>query len=321
MPSKMTATEAAAFKGVSLQAIHKSLKTKGLPFEKKQNRAFFGHTTARGLFELSFSPQIVAFQIVKGGTGKTSLAHSIAIRASLYGAKVLCVDLDQQANLTQSLGVDAEEMPTMIDVLKKQARITDCIIKVDDGVDLIPSRIENALLDNTLMLERYPLDKVYREPFLKFKNNYDLIVIDCPPALGQSVASIALASDMIIAPVTPEKFSLSGLKISTDEIDNIQSRYQVKIPLRLILNKFDTRTSLSHEILSSLIKHPVFSEKLFKTYVRTSQDFPNAIAEGVSIFEVLKQTAAKEDIDLVTREILNLPLKKELPVSLGKLEG
>ena len=72
---------------------------------------------------------------------------------------------------------------------------------------------------------------------------------------------------MVIAPVTPEEFSLSGLKITKQEISNIEQNFQAQIPFKLILNKFDTRTTLSHEVLSTLIKHPIFGEILFRTYV------------------------------------------------------
>ena len=319
MSSKITAVDAADFLSVSIQAIHKHLKSKNLPFEKNQNRVYFGHDTSKELFNLSFDSKIVAFQIVKGGTGKTSLAHALAVRANLYGARVLCIDLDQQANLTQAFQVNSEELPVMIDVLKDGVNIDDCIVNISSGLDIIPSRIENAILDNVIMLNRLPLDRVYRDRFVELKKRYDLIVIDCPPALGQSVAAVALSADMIIAPVTPEEFSLSGLKISTEEIANIERSYKIEIPLRLVLNKFDTRTSLSHEVLSTLIKHPVFGEKLFKTYIRISQDFPNSIANAQSIFDVIKPTSAKEDVDLLTREILDVNKSKTQGVSLGNL--
>lgn len=319
MTSKFTAIDAANFLGISVQAIHKQLKTKNLIFEKTQNRVYFGHVTAKNIFNLNFTPKILAFQIVKGGTGKTSLAHAIAIRSNLYGAKILCIDLDQQANLTQALQVNAEEQPVMVDILKDGIKLTDAIVKVSEGLDLIPSRIENAILDNVIMLSRFPLDRVYRDRFQELREEYDLIIIDCPPALGQSVAAVTLCSDMIIAPVTPEEFSLSGLKISVQEILNIEQNFGIIIPFRLILNKFDTRTSLSHEVLSTLIKHPIYNEKLFKTYIRTSQDFPNAIASGASIFDNLKTSSAKEDIDLLTQEILGIQKKQLIEVSLGNL--
>jgi len=319
MKAKFTATDAATFLNVSIQFIHKQLKQKSLDFQKTQNRVYFGHSTSRKLFGLKFSSKIIAFQIVKGGTGKTSLAHSIAIRANLYGARVLCVDLDQQGNLTQALQVNAEELPVMVDVIQDGVDLSDTIVNVSDGLDLIPSRIENAIIDNVIMLKRYPLDKIYKDYFNGLKKKYDLIIIDCPPALGQSVAAIALTADMIIAPVTPEEFSLSGLKISFQEVSNLEKNYAINIPFKLLLNKFDSRTSLSHEILSTLIRHPIYGDRLFKAYVRASQEFPNSITNNETIFDHMKASTAKEDIDLLTREILQINSHTSNEISLGKL--
>lgn len=322
MESKITASEAANYLEITLQALHKQLKVKNLVFEKKQNRVFFGHETARKLFKLSFKKKIIAFQIVKGGTGKTSIAHAVAIKANLYGAKVLCIDLDQQGNLTQAFKVNSEESPIMIDVLKEKISIEETIIRISNGLDIIPSRIENAILDNVIMLGRHALDHVYSDIIEPLKKRYDLIIIDCPPAIGQSVAAATLSSDVVISPVTPEKFCLSGLKITSQELTNIENNYHKNIPMKIVLNKFDSRTSLSHEVLSSLIKHSVYGEKLYKTYIRATQEIPNTIAKGTSIFDTLKTTSAKEDIDLLTKEILELKEKSDIhsEISLGKLE-
>jgi len=304
--AKMTAAEAAVFLGVSIQSVHKKLKTKKLEFQKNQNRIFFGYQTAKELFQISFKKRVIAFQIVKGGTGKTSLAYSIATRANLYGAKVLCIDLDQQGNLTQAFGVNAEELPVMIDILKNDVSLENTIVSVSPGLDIIPSRIENAILDNVIMLDKMSLEHVYKKKIDILKKKYDLIIIDCPPALGQSVAAIALSVDTIIAPVTPEEFSLSGLKITYQELKNIEENYRKKIAFRLVLNKFDTRTSLSHDVLSKLMKHTVYGDMLYRSYIRANQEIPNSIAAGYSIFTSLRPSTAKEDMDLITREILEI---------------
>src|SRR5882762_36401 len=117
MRPKKTAKDAAEFSRISVQAIHQMLKKQDLSFEKSQNRVYFGHETARVLFQLPFQFQVVTFQIVKGGTGKTSTACNFAVRANLYGARVLCVDLDHQGNMTDFFKVDACEYPVMVDVL------------------------------------------------------------------------------------------------------------------------------------------------------------------------------------------------------------
>ena len=322
MDSKMTAGEAAEFLGITVQAIHKQLKSRSLKFKKNQNRVYFSHETSRELFRIKFKQKMLAFQIVKGGTGKTSLVYSIATRANLYGAKVLCIDLDQQGNLTQAFKVNPEELPAMIDVLRAGIPIEQTIVNVGEGIDLIPSRIENAILDNAIILGKLSLTHVFKKMLDPLRTKYDLIIIDCPPALGQSVAALALAVDEVVSPVTPEKFCLSGLKITTQELNGLEENYNLKITMKIVVNKFDSRTSLSHEVLSTLIKHPIYGEKMYKTYVRTNQEFPNAIARGQSVFDTLKMSTAKEDIDLLTRELLEItaPSQNKNSVSLGRLE-
>jgi len=310
--TKITASDAAMYLGVTLQSIHKQLKQKNLASFKNQNRVYFGHKTARELFQIDFQKKIISFQIVKGGTGKTSITHSFALRANLYGARVLCIDIDQQGNLTEAFNINAKSSPVMIDILNNNSSMADAIMPISEGLDILPSRIENAVLDNFLMLSKYPLDKVYVELIQEVYKNYDLILIDCPPALGQSVAAATLASDIVVSPVTPEQFSLSGLKISFEEINMLNQRFKKDLIFKIVLNKFDTRTALSTEVLTQILNHELFKNLTCNTFIRNCQEFPNMIYSGSNIFSSLKNTTAKEDIDLFTKEILglNVPNKK-----------
>ncbi len=307
----MTANDAANFLGVTPQYVHKILKTKNFESFKSQNRVFFGYKTSKELFGIKFKKKTISFQIVKGGTGKTSLAQSFAIRSNLYGARVLCIDLDQQGNLTQAFGVTASELPVMIDILQDKATIEETIVSISPGLDLLPSRIENATLDNLIMLGKYSLDRVYSDILNSISKNYDIIVIDCPPALGQSVAAATLASDVIIAPLTPEQFSLSGMKVTFEEITSLNKKFGKNIDIKVVLNKFDSRTALSNEVLAALINHPIFKKLTCRSFIRISQEFPNSIFEGTNIFNSLKTTTSKEDVDLLVREILEIDQKKE----------
>src|ERR1700733_5284857 len=193
---------------------------------------------------MSFQPQVFSFQIVKGGTGKTSLCLGLGVRASLYGARTLLIDLDQQGNLTKACRIKTHDKPIMIEIINQNMSVEEGIVPVFDGLDLLPSRIENALLDSNLMLKRLPLDRVYKEMIEPLKNKYDLILIDCPPALGSSVTAASLASDKIISPVTPSEFSLEGLEITSREVANIEKTFKVTVPVCPVLNEFDPRTSL-----------------------------------------------------------------------------
>jgi chromosome partitioning protein len=306
----MTVVDAAKLKNVTTQAIHKELRVKNLDFNQNSYRVYFGHETARSIFNYSFEKKIISFQIVKGGTGKTSIAHSFAIRANLYGAKVLCIDLDQQGNLTQAFDVNCDNTPVMVDVIDNNDLINEAIISISPGLDILPSRIENAVLDNHLMLNKYPLDRVYKTIINNIKKEYDFIIIDCPPALGQSVTAATLASDMIVFPLTPEQFSLSGLEVSYKEINNINKMFGTSCELKILLNKFDIRTALSNQVLAKILNHKTFKKITCNTFIRNCQDFPNMIYAATNIFSNTKSSYAKDDIDLLTKEILQLEQKK-----------
>lgn len=311
MQPKMTAKDAAEFSNVSVQAIHQILKKQNLHFEKSQNRVYFGHQTSRTLFQLPFPFKIVTFQIVKGGTGKTSTAFNFAVRANLYGARVLCVDLDHQGNMTDFFKVDAEKHPVMVDVLAGEAKFKEGIVKVMPGLDLFASRIDNSVIDSLLMIKKTNLKKVYRDLFLSVKDNYDIIVVDCPPSLGHSVVAAALASDIIIAPVNPDQSAIKGLELTHEEIQDVAKQNDIDIDVRVLFNKFDKRTFLSHGTLEKLIKHDVFGKKIFSTYISVNQELPNAVDKGITIFDSLRDNSAKTDIDLFVREALELDeLKK-----------
>jgi chromosome partitioning protein len=317
MNPKMTAIDAAEFANVSIQAIHQIIKKQNLSFEKSKNRIFFGHETSRKLFNLPFTHRIITFQIVKGGTGKTSLACNFAIRANLYGAKVLCVDLDHQGNMTDFFKINAEEHPVMVDVIDGSASFKDSIVNVSPGLDLFTSRIDNSVIDNQLMLKKVNLKKIYKDLFKSVEKNYDTIVIDCPPSLGHSVTAAALASNIIIAPVNPDPSAIKGLRLTAKEILDVTKDNDIEIDLRVLFNKFDKRTALSHGTLEHLIKDKQFGKRMLATYISVSQDFTNAVAKGETIFDSLRDSSAKTDIDLFVREVMkldSLKLNKNKPV-------
>lgn len=312
MNPKITASEAAEFLGVTRQGLQKKIKQNNFQHAKSQNRIFFGHETAKKIFNISFNNQVIAIQIVKGGSGKTAIAHAIGVRANLYGAKVLYIDLDQQANLTEHFGIDSEDLPVMLDVIKRQANIKECIIEISPGLHIFPSKIDNAILDDTILFNNLALDRVYKDPIDSIRDHYDLIIIDCPPALGRSVGAAALAADQVLAPVSPDKQCLRGLSMLYKHLKELSKMpYGKDVPLKIIYNRFDSRTNLSKKMLTALIEHPIFRNILFDTYVRQNQEFANAYANTCSIYDQLSASSAKEDIDLLTKEILMINKKIE----------
>lgn len=306
MNPKMTLEDAAYYLGRSQAWVYAALQDRGLSLAGQDNCLYFKHATAQALFQIPFSPKVYVFQILKGGTGKTSLALEFAVRASLYGAKVVCLDLDQQGNLTQAFNQQAEDTPVMVDILAEGYELMDALISVEEGIDLLPSRIENALLDEVLRLKKYPLDRVYRAIFQQLKQFYDVIIVDCPPSLGQSVAAAALPADCLIAPVTPEKFALSGLRATYQSLAELKLSYGKNIPCSVVLNKFEDACPRSLEVWQWLTHHSEFRDNVLQSKIRLSSEMPEAALKMGSVFDQLNPTPIKKDLDQLTQNLLEI---------------
>jgi chromosome partitioning protein len=322
MYPKMSVTDAAQILKLENQSVIKRLKSNNLNFEKSKNRVYFGHKTAKALFNScnnsSFTKKcmVIATQIVKGGTGKTALTLNLAVRFSLLGKKVAIIDLDQQSNLTAHCDIDADNLPIMIDIIEGESEIAKSMIEVCEGLHLLPSRIDNAVLDDTILFKSLPLDKVYKKQIDLLKPYYDVIFIDCPPALGRSVGAVALSSDLILCPVSPDKQCLTGLKLLDDGLYELEKRnLGPKTNYKIIFNKYDGRTNASRKILSILFETPHYREHMLKTYIRLNQEFVNYCIKSTSIYDSLQPSSAKDDIDCLAQELIDIFPQLQLQTS------
>jgi chromosome partitioning protein len=303
---KMLASEAAEILDTSIQNVHKKLKQMNLKTNKAQNRIYFGHHVSRKLFNFSFNPKIYSFQLVKGGVGKTVISLMFSIKSALLGAKTLLIEIDQQSNLTRTFKIDASDKPVMIDIITQKIPIDETLLPIIDGLDFLPSRVDNALLDNTLLLGKYPLDKVFSSLLEPLKEKYNAIIIDCPPSIGAAVTSVALTSDIIILPVNPTDYSVAGLELTYRELMELVNTYGKNIEIKILFNKYDGRTTLSFNTLSQLIKQPLFGQKMIQTYIRTNQSIENCLQKGKTIFDTIRNTSEKEDFTAITKELLGV---------------
>lgn len=310
---KLAATYAADILGITLQAIHKQLKIRDLHCPRLGNKSYLTHSISKKLFNLKFDPKRkrIVFQIVKGGTGKTTALHNISCAASLYGARLLLIDLDPQANLTDAFNINADDSPVMIDIIDNHSSIENSIINVEDGIDLIPSRIENVILDNKLAVSRAPLDRIFSSVLEPVENNYDFIFIDCPPMIGHSVTAASLYADLIVAPLNPDKFSAKGLNILKTEIAHLAKQYKKEIFYKVFLNKFSGNTILSDKAIHTTIARESELGNALNSAIRQSQDIPNTTDMNLNIFSTLKKSISRDDFNLLTIELLNINLKEQ----------
>lgn len=253
--------------------------------------------------------QVISFMICKGGVGKTTSTFFTAQRLSAYGARVLVVDADPQGNLTSAFNLDSyglaidADTKILVDVITGKAQAEETIIPVTENLHLIPSTPLNSNLDGKIRDN-------YKNPSLPFKkiltpllNQYDYILIDCAPALNMTNAALICASNMVILPVSPDKFSQIGLNQTIEEVTQIESDFSFTVEKKILFTKYDGREFTSLKYLTDIAEK--YDDLRFKTPIRTSADVKNAITKQEDLYSY-KKSSAKEDYDSFVAELMGL---------------
>jgi chromosome partitioning protein len=221
----------------------------------------------------------------KGGTGKTTATRTLTDVFRRVDLRVLAVDLDPQGNLSDYLDVDPEASPTIGDVLSGRAKARSA---VHDGI--IPANLGLAEAELALggkMGRELALKKALRE----IKDDYDLILIDCPPALGLLTVNALVASDHAMISAEAQYFSLQGVEQALEVIELARENLNPDLEwLGVVLNIADMRTRHSREAFDSLRQH--FGEKLFDTTIRQSIAYAESAERAVSIIDYRPDLAA-----------------------------
>lgn len=290
------------------QSIHKYCSENKIIVESEKNRSYLPPTSVRKYlkgFNFSIPFNVISFQACKGGVGKTSLCYNIAIRAAQHGAKVLAIDMDMQAHLTLAFK-ENENLSALVwqDILEGK-HIRDTIVELHPYLHLIPSHLDNSYLDKKILQSNKVVYTSYVKNHLeKVKEHYDLILIDCAPALSNINTAISLASDKIIIPVTPDIFSFDGVEKTLSELKSIQSSFNKDFDVTILLNRFDAREKNSLDIITNLKN--TYGKLLSQTVIVSSAEIKNSILKQEIIFDCRKNPPVCNDLDAITRELLNI---------------
>lgn len=301
----LSLADLARFTGETMDELRQSLRENDPSSVRSawvQPEAVRAHLEAKGL---TYPHRVVSAQMLKGGVAKTTTVLNLGLRAAMYGARVLYVDLDQQANLSFALGVEDEERPVWIDLVERRALLKDLIVPVGTGLDLVPSNLNNSVLDRTLQSSTRNWAYSVKGPLEAVRDVYDLILIDTAPALSAVNTAVTVASDEVILPVNPDKFAFLGLRKHLDELVALREDFRLGFRERILFTRYDGREKSSRELLQSCID--LFADRLMKSYIRASSDVKNSIRGEKSLFA--GSSPVKDDYDLVTREVLGFPLE------------
>ena len=261
-------------------------------------------------FKYPKTAQVISMMMCKGGVGKTTTTLFLGQRLAAYGARVLLIDSDMQGNLTSAFSLDDynydfdEDSAVLVDLFEdKELKIDDAIIKFAPNLHLLPSSPINARLENVIRNYAKNPSKPMANIIESIKKNYDYILIDCAPALNITNTASICASDLVIIPVAPDKFSKTGVENTLNEINSLEKDFGINVEKSIMFTRYDAREFTSISYLNEIVSE--FKELLFKSLIRTCADCKNAITKKEDLFSY-KNSNAKEDYDSLARELMGL---------------
>jgi chromosome partitioning protein len=194
--------------------------------------------------------KIISFANQKGGVGKTTSAVNIAASLGILGHKVLLIDLDPQGNATSGVGVSKKNLKkTVQNILVEGAAISDVVIETKfDNLWLIPANITLANAEFQLFDEEDSQLEL-KKALLEAKDNYDYIIIDCPPSLGMLTVNALSASDGVVIPMQCEFYALEGLSQLMITVSRIKQHYNDKLTVTgILVTMYNKRLLLSMQV-------------------------------------------------------------------------
>ncbi len=255
--------------------------------------------------------KIIAVANQKGGVGKSTTVINIAAYLGSRGFKVLCIDSDPQGNTTTGFGIKKKSVSaSAYDVIMGKTRIQEAIIETEfSNVSIVPGTEALAGCELELAQNDNRVNRLKMQ-LLTCKDDYDYILIDCPPALGTITINGIVACDSIIVPMLAEFYALEGLSQLVNTIKIVKNNYNPALQIEGILfTMFDGRLNVANDVVAEVEKY--FPDKVFKTKVPRNVRISEAPSHGKPVMYYDKASKGAESYELVCREILGEPL--ELP--------
>lgn len=246
--------------------------------------------------------KIISIVNQKGGVGKTTTTINLGAALANFNQKVLLIDFDQQANATTGLGINKEDILfDVTDFFTHIALLRKAILSTSlENLDLIPATIKLANIEESLY--QVPDKEYLLSRKLKIlKEEYDYILIDCPPSLGLIVDNALYASDSVIIPVECGYYSYEALTQMVHKIDHVQKFKDIEIE-GILLTKLDNRNTLGYQIKEKVCF--LFPNKIFNTVITHSSHIQEAPLYGKSVIQFSYNSRGSKEYRELAEEIL-----------------
>ncbi len=258
--------------------------------------------------------KIIALANQKGGTGKTTTAVNLGAALAETGKRVLLVDLDPQGNLSINLGIDIDNLErTIYDVLLNadEIPITQIILpSLAFGMDVAPANLDLSGAEVELMTRgrsRYAMTprksrfEILKEALFAVVNEYDFILIDCPPSLSLLTLNALSCADLVIVPVQSEYLAMRSIKQIFTIIAKVKKRINPNLKTKLLGTMYDRRTVHARDVISEL--RSIFGAQVYTTVIKRTIKFADSSVAAEPILSYASNSEAAKDFRQLAKEV------------------
>ena len=256
--------------------------------------------------------KIISVANQKGGVGKTTTAITLSAMLAKKGKKVLLIDADPQGNASSGLGVEKGQELSVYDVLTGDVQIKEAIKETHvKNLNICPSNINlaGAEVELVSMISR---EHRLKEKIDEIKEEYNYIIIDCPPSLGLITLNAFTASDSILVPIQCEYYALEGLGQLINTINLVKKHLNKDLTIEgALLTMYDIRTKLSNQVVNEV--KSFFNDKVYATVIPRNIRLSEAPSYGLPITEYDARSKGAKAYDKFVKEFLKINESKQVP--------
>ncbi len=241
----------------------------------------------------------------KGGVGKTTTAVNLASCLAIAEKKTLLIDIDPQANATSGMGVDSRSLESSIYdvIINREAADTAVMSTKVPNLDLLPSHI-NLVGAEVELVQVIAREQLLREAMKKLRNNFDYIIIDCPPSLGILTLNALTASDGVIIPIQCEYYALEGLSQLLNTVRLVQKHLNESLIITgVLLTMYDNRLNLCNQVAGEV--RNFFKDKVYQTVIARNVRLSEAPSFGLPILMYDATSSGATNYMKLAEELLN----------------
>lgn len=241
----------------------------------------------------------------KGGVGKTTTTVNLGACLASLGKRVLLVDMDAQGNATSGVGIRKPDVTQDIyDVLVNELPIAEATLVTEhENLSIVPATLQlaGAEIELTSMMAR---ESRLKGSLAEVNDQYDYILIDCPPSLGHLTINSFTASDSILIPVQCEYYALEGLSQLLNTVRLVQKHFNPELEIEgVLLTMYDARTNLGNEVVEEVRKY--FREKVYETIIPRNIRLSEAPSHGMPIIDYDPRSRGAEVYQALAKEVVN----------------